>query len=204
VKPLEQYAVGDLFPAMEAGLEQTAEIWKAASAELYDAATDRQTPLADSIRVVKARIAELKAGVKAAKRAKDFTAEGTARGNLETQETVLDILEELSSLSDNQQAVARAWNRAADAIHAYVAADTAFDSYRTRGIAKPLAGLPDTRLDAPGVETFRRHARAMEELGDSFEDLGQEIEALVKERLALMTRLEKGGHTVTPAMTGAR
>jgi hypothetical protein len=200
VKPLDRYSVGDLFPRMDAGLQQTAEIWKAASAGLYDAASDRETSVAGNMRLVEQRIDHLQTEIKAAKRAKNFTAEGTARGQLETEETVYKILKEVQALSDNQRAVAEAWSRAADAISAYVAADAAFDPYRTSGIAKPVAGAPDTRLDRPGIETFRSHARAMDDLGKSFERLGEEIQSLVEERLDLLQRLEKGGHTMTPAM----
>src|SRR5262245_18126555 len=83
-KPLNQFTIGDLFPKIDAGLDQTAATWKTASAELQTKTAARQKAVTDGIAAVKQKSDQLKAEAKTAQKNKDFTAAGTAEGKLQT------------------------------------------------------------------------------------------------------------------------
>ncbi|MGH9870777.1 MAG: hypothetical protein ACREAA_21790 [Candidatus Polarisedimenticolia bacterium] len=198
-KPLKQFTIGDLFPHLEAGIEQTAATWKDASSQVQTAAAERQKSLDAGVATVKKKMTGLKAEAKAAKKSKDFTAQGTAEGKLKTEDMVYRILSRLQTLADRQTAAGDSWHRTAVAMEAYVKADRDFDPYRSRGIARPEPGdAQDTRLDAAGVKAFKNHAEAFDELGASFEDLGSDLRALASDRLKFLSALEDGGHIQPP------
>jgi len=200
-KPLRQFTIGDLFPRIEAGIEQTAQVWKEASSQVQSVASERQKALDAGVATVKAKMQGYKAEAKTAKKAKDFTAQGAAEGKLKTEDMVYKILSRLQTLADRQSAAGDSWNRTARAMEAFVKADREFDSYRSRGISRPEPGdTQDTRLDAAGVKAFRSQSQALDEVGESFSDLGADLEALASDRLKFLDALEKGGHIQSPPM----
>ena len=200
-KPLNQFTIGDLFPRIDAGLDQTASTWKTASAELVQKSTAREKAVNDGIVAVKKKADQLKADAKAAQKSKDFTAAGTAEGALKTEEVVTKILARLQSLATAQKEAADAWSKTANAMDAYVKADKEFDPYRAKGIAKPESGAApggDNRLDAAGMASFKKQTESMEELGKSFALLGTELQGMAGDRLKFLSELEKGGHVQPP------
>jgi hypothetical protein len=200
-KPLNQFTIGDLFPRIDAGLDQTAATWKTASAELVQKSTAREKNVNEGIVAVKKKAEQLKADAKAAQKSKDFTAAGTAEGKLKTEEIVTKVLARLQSLAVQQREAADAWSKTANAMEAYVKADKEFDPYRAKGIAKPESGAGaagDNRLDAAGVAAFKKQTMSMEELGKSFALLGTEMQGMASNRLKFLSELEKGGHIQTP------
>jgi Spy/CpxP family protein refolding chaperone len=200
-KPLKQFTIGDLFPRIDAGIEQTAQIWKDVSEQVVSAAHQRQSSLKTGVATVKKKADGYKAEAKAAKKSKDFTAQGTAEGKLKTEEVVKGILTRLQTLADRQSAAGDSWRRTALAMENYVKADKEFDAYRSRGIARPEPGdTQDNRLDAAGAQAFKNHAQAYDELGAAFADLGSDLQAMASDRLKFLSALEKGGHIQTAPM----
>jgi hypothetical protein len=202
-KPLQQFTIGDLFPPVAGPIaRQTGEMWTEAGTDLQRRIEGRRRSIDEVLPDLKKRISALKAEVKAARRSKDFTATGAAEGKLATEEAVAGILRRLTRVTEAQRDVGRAWHEAGEALLAFASAEEAFDAYRSAGIAKPHddPNHPDTRLDAPGVTAFRRHAEAMDEMGSSFTALGGEIRALVDDRLKFLAELERAGHIRTPPL----
>lgn len=202
-KPLRQFTIGDLFPAVAGPIaRQSGEIWVDAGEDLQRLTDQRRRSIDEVLPELKNRIAALKADVKAAKRSKDFTATGAAEGKLATEEAVADILKRLTRVTEAQRDVGRAWHEAGEALLAFASSEEAFDAYRSAGIAKPDLDpdYPDTRLDSSGVSAFRRHAEVMDDLGVSFTELGGEIRSLVDDRLKFLAELERAGHIKTPPL----
>jgi len=202
-KPLHQFTIGDLFPSLAGPIaRQTGEVWSGAGTELRSRADGRQEAIDTALANLKQRIAALKGDVKAAQRSKDFTATGAAQGKLATEETVASILKRLDRVTDAQRDVGRAWHDAGEALLDFASAEDELDVYRGAGLEKPGAdpNAPDTRLDAKGVDAFRSHAEAMDELGVAFTQLGTEIRSLVDDRLKFLAELERGGHVRTPPL----
>jgi len=203
-KPLNQFTIGDLFPKLDLGLDQTASTWKTATGEYQTKAAAREKAVMDGIATVKQKSEQLKAEAKTAQKNKDFTAAGTAEGKLKTEETVQKVLSRLQGLATQQKETAEAWNRLANAMSAFVQADKDFDVYRSKGIAKPesaaggSAGSADTRMDAAGVAAFQKHTATLDALGKGFADLGAEIQTLSSGRQKFLSELEKGGHIQPP------
>ncbi|MGH9870776.1 MAG: hypothetical protein ACREAA_21785 [Candidatus Polarisedimenticolia bacterium] len=200
-KPLSKFTIGDLFPKIDAGLEQTAATWKTASSELQTKTAARQKAVTEGAAAVKVKSDQLKAEAKAAKASKDFTAQGTAEGKLQTEEVVNKILARLQTLATEQKETADVWNRTANAMSAYVQADKEFDQYRSKGISKPESGAAagtDNRLDQAGVQAFKKHTESMDELGKSFAALGTQIQGMSSGRMKFLSELEKGGHIQPP------
>ena len=197
-KPLAKFTIGDLFPKVSAGLRETAASWKEAAGAAKEMTATRVQNIDAAVPKVKAALDKAKTDAKAADKAKDFTAAGTAEGQMRTQEVVIDVLNRLKTVSSAQNGVATAWEQAADAMQKFADADDAFDQYRTKGIEKPAAGGQDNRLDQAGFQAFKQHAQALADLGKAFQALGTQTSTLATGRLKFASDLEKGGHIQPP------
>jgi hypothetical protein len=182
-KPLGKFTIGDLFPKLSAGLRETAAAWKESSANAADMTAQRLQNIQAAIPKVKTAMDQAKAAGKAADKSKDFTAAGTAQGEIKTQEMVMKVLDRLQAVSAAQNDVSKSWSKAADAMQKFADADDAFDQYRSAGIAKPDAGAQDTRLDAAGYQAFKAQSQALKDLGDAFQEFGSKLGGLGAGRL---------------------
>ena len=199
-KPLEKFTLGDLFPKMTGvSARDTGTAWQATGKAGVDLAMKREQAINGAVPKVQAAMAKMKDDLKAAQRAKDFTASGTAEGKIKTADVVLDVLGKIKTLTQKQKAVAQAFAASGAAMLKFADADDAFDPMRAKGIEKPATpGAPDNRLDPAGVTAFKNHAAATQAMGKSFSDLGSAMTALASQRQAFMSELEKGGHVMPP------
>jgi hypothetical protein len=199
-KPLGKFTLGDLFPKVTGiSLRDTGAAWQATGQTGVEMTSKREQDINEAVPKVQAGMAKMKEELKAAQRAKDFTAAGTAEGKLKTADIVLDVLDRIKTLTQKQKALAQAFDASGAAMLKLADADDAFDPNRAKGIEKPAApGAPDSRLDPAGVTAFKNHATAIQALGKSFNDLGAAMTALASQRQAFMAELEKGGHVQPP------
>jgi len=199
-KPLEKFTLGDLFPKISGiSFRDTGTAWQSTGQAGVEMTSKREQAINEAVPKVQAGVAKMKEELKAAERAKDFTASGTAEGKLKTADIVLDVLGKIKTLTQKQKALAQSFAAAGGAMLKFADADDAFVPLRAKGIEKPAApGAPDTRLDQAGVKAFKDHASAIAALGKSFGDLGSAMNAMASQRQAFMSELEKGGHVQPP------
>jgi hypothetical protein len=199
-KPLANFTLGDLFPKVSGiSFRDTGTAWQSTGQAGIEMTSKREQNINEAVPKVQAGIAKMKEELKAAQRAKDFTASGTAEGKLKTADIVLDVLGKIKTLTQKQKALSQAFAATGGAMLKLADTDEAFDPLRAKGIEKPSTpGAPDTRLDQAGVKAFKDQAAAIQALGKSFSDLGSATTALASQRQAFMAELEKGGHVQPP------
>jgi hypothetical protein len=194
-KPFNQYVINDVFPkAVNESFAETGRRWKEAAEQLSREAEARKKLVETSTTVKKTDLATAKASLKKAKAEKDLVQIGALEGVVRNEELTMEILKQLTRVTDRQVEVAESWKESGEAIEKFTEADIAFDPFRTRQLMRPEAGQTDQRLGADGNRAFRTQAAAMRELGESFRELGSRTETLAKERLDLLETLSKGGH----------
>ncbi len=199
-KPLAQFTIGDIFPrVVDVRFREAGENWQRGADDLVSIAVSREASAKDALSVKKKEINQLERQLKAAKKDKDFVTAGTIEGRIKTEKIVMDVLDRLEDISEAQLKVAEAFRDTGNAIQAFVDSDEAFDGYRDLGITRPEPGEVDRRLEGPGYRSFLRHVAALDDLGKSFEHLGEELDDLAKTREKVLEALEAGGHVVKPA-----
>ncbi len=205
-KPLAQYTVGDLLPrATDDTTRETGKAWRRAAGVLEEHCRSRLELVRSALQLKRSEVRALEQRLRAARKAKEFVEAGTLQGTLESERSVVEILDRVDTLSREQAEVARAWSDAGTAMVGLVEADDRMDPLRLKRIKRPdTPEEPDERLDATELGTFRSHAAALRQLGERFSALGDELEEVAGIRLRLFDDLERGGRVKPPDISSRR
>jgi hypothetical protein len=178
-------------------MRQIPEEWNTAAGAMTERATERSKAVAEALTAKEANIARLEGELKAAKKDKDFAKTGALEGEIKSDEMVIKVLKGLKAQADSMTKFAAAWQAAGKSIDDFIKTDDAFDAVREKGIARPEAGQPDTRLTPADVEIFKKHVAAMDQMGKAFSQFGSAMNAVASQRDSLIKAMEKGGNIQT-------